>query len=582
MGHEGQDIFLKDMLVFLFAAGVIVPALRLIRVPAVAGFLVAGVVLGPYGLGTFEDIWAPVQFVTVGEPEAAEPFAELGILFLLFLIGLELSFTKLWRMKEAVFGAGVLQTTASATAIGAALWLFGMDPRAAAIIGLALALSSTAIVMQMLTSEHRATGPTGKTALGVLLFQDILVAPILILISFLSAESGGSILGDVFRALGEGLLALVVIIAIGRFAVRPVFRLAAEAGGRDFLMAVTLFTVIGAAVITASAGLSVALGAFLAGLLLGETEFRHQAEVDLDPFKGLLLGIFFMTVGMSVDLVVLVELAPLVLGGLAALIALKLVIAWTSTRLAGASRPAATEAAFLLAPAGEFAFVVMAAATSAGLLTTQQATPVTAIAGVSMLLIPVTSRLGQMLAKQTTSRPSEPPEPVSETDYTDRDGHVIVAGFGRVGRTIARVLAEANTDVVVIERDPTLVQQGRDSGWQISIGDAGRPEMLDAAGLAGASMIVITVDNATIAKRMVEAVRRKRPALPILVRARDPEHGRQLEAAGANHVIPDAIEAALQLSGRVLEEFGYAGETVRDLLAAEREEAYRTGTRETS
>lgn len=580
MGHEGQDIFLKDMLVFLFAAGVIVPALRLVRVPAVAGFLIAGVVLGPYGLGKLEDIWAPVQYISVGEPEAAAPFAELGILFLLFLIGLELSFEKLWRMKEAVFGAGALQAVASATLIGVALWLFGLEPGAAAIIGLALALSSTAIVMQMLTSEHRATGPTGKTALGVLLFQDILVAPILILISFLSAESGGSILGDVFRALGEGLLALVVIIAVGRFAVRPVFRLAARAGGRDFLMAVTLFTVIGAAVITASAGLSVALGAFLAGLLLGETEFRHQAEVDLDPFKGLLLGIFFMTVGMSIDLVVLVELAPLVLGGLAALLALKLVIAWTSTRLVGASRPAATEAAFLLAPAGEFAFVVMASATAAGLLTTQQATPVTAIAGVSMLLIPLTSRLGQILAKRMTPPEAEPSEP--DALYTDRDGHVIVAGFGRVGRTIARVLSEANTDVVVVERDPALVQQGRDGGWQISIGDAGRPEMLDAAGLAGASMIVITVDDAMIAKRMVEAVRRKRPALPILVRARDAEHGRQLEAAGANHVIPDAIEAALQLSGRVLEEFGYAGETVRDLLAAEREEAYRTGTRETS
>lgn len=580
MGHEGQDIFLKDMLVFLFAAGVIVPALRLVRVPAVAGFLIAGVVLGPYGLGKLEDIWAPVQYISVGEPEAAAPFAELGILFLLFLIGLELSFEKLWRMKEAVFGAGALQAVASATLIGVALWLFGLEPGAAAIIGLALALSSTAIVMQMLTSEHRATGPTGKTALGVLLFQDILVAPILILISFLSAESGGSILGDVFRALGEGLLALVGIIAIGRFAVRPVFRLAARAGGRDFLMAVTLFTVIGAAVITASAGLSVALGAFLAGLLLGETEFRHQAEVDLDPFKGLLLGIFFMTVGMSIDLVVLVELAPLVLGGLAALLALKLVIAWTSTRLVGASKPAATEAAFLLAPAGEFAFVVMASATAAGLLTTQQATPVTAIAGVSMLLIPLTSRLGQMLARNMTPPAAQPSEP--EAHYTDRDGHVIVAGFGRVGRTIARVLSEANTDVVVIERDPTAVQQGRDGGWQISIGDAGRPEMLDAAGLAGASMIVITVDDAMVAKRMVEAVRRKRPALPILVRAQDAEHGRELEAAGANHVIPDAIEAALQLSGRVLEEFGYAGETVRDLLAAEREEAYRTGTRETS
>lgn len=580
MGHEGQEIFLKDMLVFLFAAGIIVPALRLVRVPAVAGFLIAGVVLGPYGLGTLEDLWAPVHFITVGEPEAAAPFAELGILFLLFLIGLELSFEKLWRMKDAVFGAGALQSVASAITIGVALWLIGLEPAAAAIIGLALALSSTAIVMQMLTNEHRATGPTGKAALGVLLFQDILVAPILILISFLSAESGGSLAGDVLRALGEGLIALVVIVAIGRFAVRPVFRLAAQAGGRDFLMAVTLLTVIGAAVITASAGLSVALGAFLAGLLLGETEFRHQAEVDLDPFKGLLLGIFFMTVGMSIDLAVIVELAPVVLGGLAAMLALKLAIAWTSTRLFGAARPVATEAAFLLAPAGEFAFVVMASATAAGLLTSQQATPVTAIAGLSMLLIPATSRLGQFLAKRFKS-PQPEQEPDTES-FEGLDGHVIIAGFGRVGRTIARVLSEANTDIVIVENDPALVRQGRRKGWQVSIGDAGRPEMLDAAGLAGASMVVVTVDNTASARQMVEAVRRRRPALPIMVRARDAEHGRELQAAGATYVIPDAIEAALQLSGRVLEEFGYANETVRDLLAAEREEAYRAGTTETS
>ncbi|MAN72671.1 MAG: portal protein [Henriciella sp.] len=581
MGHEGQEIFLKDMLVFLFAAGVIVPALRMLRIPAVAGFLIAGVVLGPYGLGTLEDLWAPVQFVTVAEPEAAEPFAELGILFLLFLIGLELSFEKLWRMRQAVFGTGALQAFASSTAIGTGLWLLGLEPAAAAVIGLALALSSTAIVMQTLTTEHRATGPTGRTALGVLLFQDILVAPILILIGFLSAESGdGGLAGDVLRALGEGLLALVVIVAIGRFAVRPAFRLAAKAGGRDFLMAVTLFTVIGAAVISATAGLSVALGAFLAGLLLGETEFRHQTEIDLDPFKGLLLGIFFMTVGMSIDLAVALELAPLVLGGLASLIALKLVIAWVSTRLFGASAGVATESAFLLAPAGEFAFVVMAAATGAGLLTTQLATPVTVIAGLSMLLIPLTSKIGQMIAAryQEADETEHPPT----QDFSELDGHVIIAGFGRVGRTITRILDETNTDLVILERDPALVRAGRQDGWQVSFGDAARPEMLEAAGLDGASMVVITVDDADAARDMVAAVRRLRPALPILARARDAEHGRDLEAAGATFIIPDAIEAALQLSGRVLSEFGYANETVRDLLASEREEAYRQGTREPS
>lgn len=582
MGHEGQDLFLKDILVFLFAAGVIVPALRQVRVPAVAGFLLAGIVLGPHGLGALEHLWAPVQFITVAEPEAAEPFAELGILFLLFLIGLELSFEKLWGMKRLVFGAGGLQAIASAAAIGFGLWGLGMEPRAAAIIGLALALSSTAIVMQTLTSEHRATGPTGRASLGVLLFQDILVAPILILVGFLAAEGGGTIAGSVARALIEGLIALIVIVLVGRFLVRPVFRLAAVAGGRDFLMAVTLFTVIGAAVITASAGLSVALGAFLAGLLLGETEFRHQTEVDLDPFKGLLLGIFFMTVGMSIDLAVILDTAPLILGGLAALLALKLLIAWVSLRLFSGSPAVATESSFMLAPSGEFAFVVMAAATGAGLLSAATASPVTAIAGLSMLLIPLTARAGTLIAARLWPAKPDTDTGLSPQDFSDRSGHVIIAGFGRVGRTIARLLDEANTELVILERKAPAVRDGRKEGWQVSLGDGARPEILEVAGIEGASMVVVTVDDPVSARQMVEAARRMRPDIPIFARARDPEHGDDLRGAGATHIVPDAIEAALQLAGRVLGEFGYANETVRDLLAAERGEAYREGTREDS
>ena len=572
MGHEGQELFLKDLLVFLFAAGVIVPAFRLLKLPSVAGFLLAGVALGPYGLGTLEHLWKPLQYISVSEPEAAAPFAELGVLFLLFLIGLEMSFEKLWDMRKIVFGAGGTQAILSAAAIGFTLWAFGINPQAAAVIGLALALSSTAIVMQTLTSERRAASPAGRATLGVLLFQDVLVAPILIFVGFLSPENSVDIASSVLRALFEGLIALIVIVLIGRFVLKHVFRLAARAGGRDFLMAITLFTVIGAGVMTGTAGLSVALGAFLAGLLLGETEFRPQTEVDLDPFKGLLLGIFFMTVGMSIDLNVVVQIAPIVIGGLAALLILKLAVAWISARLFAGPAPVATEAAFLLAPAGEFAFVVMAAASAAGVLSSGLATPVTAIAGISMLLIPLTSRLGTSLARRITPTAEDG---LPNEDFTDREGHVVVAGFGRVGRTIARILSEENADIVILERSFHSVQAGRNEGWQVSLGDAARKEMLEVAGAAGASLFVVTVDDAGSATAMVRAIRSLRPTVPILARARDAGHGQSLRQAGATYVIPDAIEAGLQLAGRVLQEFGYANETVRDLIAAERDEEYR-------
>ena len=572
MGHEGQEIFLKDMLVFLFAAGVIVPAFRVLKLPAVAGFLIAGVALGPHGLGTLEHLWAPLQFITVSDPEAAAPFAELGVLFLLFLLGLELSFEKLWDMKRIVFGAGGVQAILSAALIATGLWLFGVNAQASAVIGLALALSSTAIVMQVLTSEHRAATPAGRTALGVLLFQDILVAPILIFVSFLSPETGVNIMQSVLRALFEGLIAIVIIVFLGRFVLQHVFRLAARSGGRDFLMALTLFVVIGAAVMTGMAGLSVALGAFLAGLLLGETEFRHQTEVDLDPFKGLLLGIFFMTVGMSIDLAVIADLAPIVLGGLAGLIMLKTLVAWAAARVFAGPAPAATESAFLLAPAGEFAFVVMAAAAGAGILAPELTTPVTAIAGLSMLLIPVMSRIGQSLARRVRQPETES---LDNNDFSEREGHVVIAGFGRVGHTIARILADEQADIVILERSFHSVHMGRNEGWQVQLGDAARKEILEVAGAHGASLFVVTVDDAISAENMVRAIRALRPNVAILARARDVEHGKSLRQAGATFVIPDAIEAGLQLAGRVLQEFGYANETVRDLIASERDEEYR-------
>lgn len=575
---HGNEVLIKDAIVFLFAAGIVVPLFRVLRLPAVVGFILAGIALGPQGLGALSERWPALEFITVSEPAAAAPFAELGVLFLLFLLGLELSFQRLWELRRSVFGAGGMQAGLSALVIALAGLAFGLDPFAAITVGLALALSSTAIVMQLLQEQRRAATPVGRTALAVLLFQDILVAPILIFVGFVAMDSSQSLGAIIGEALIQGLLAVLVIVLIGRFLLARVFHMAARAGGRDFLMALTLLTVVGAAVITASAGLSLALGAFLAGLLLGETEFKHQTEVDLEPFKGLLLGLFFLTVGMSLDLGAIASLWPAVLAGLTAMLVAKFLIAMLASRLFAGPMPMSIETAAFLAPAGEFAFVILAAATAGGIIDGQAATLVAAIAGLSMLIIPFLARLGGMVAERLTPPPEV--ETVDEMDASTLSGHVIIAGFGRVGHTIADLLAGEGAELVALECDARRVLSGRAEGWKVYLGDAARAEILNTAGIERAALVIVTVDDAASAEAMVRTARTTRPDIEVLARAQDASHAQRLVAAGANFVIPDAIEAGLQLAGRALMEFGYAGETVRDRIAVEREGEYRKGSEE--
>ncbi len=581
MAVEGHDVWLKDAAVFLVAAGVIVPALKAVRISAVLGFLLAGLALGPFLLGRYVDDFPLLEWVTISDPEAAAPFAELGVLFLLFLLGLELSFKRLWALRLAVFGAGGMQAVASAAAIGAACFYLGLVGPAALVIGLALALSSTAIVMQILSEERRVATPTGRATLAVLLMQDILVAPILILAGFLARDADGRIGAALLEAAIQGTIAILVILILGRFLLRPAFRLVAKVGGRDLMMAIILATVVGASLLTAEAGLSLALGAFLAGLLLGETEFKHQAEVDLEPFKGLLLGVFFTTVGLSLDLGAVWDNAALVLGGLAALLVIKFLVVFAAVRAFAGGNAVALETAFLLAPAGEFAFVILASATTGGVVAPDTATIVIAIAGLSMLLTPGFAVVGKRLAAsiEARSETSEtPPETLDQlSDLTD---HAIIAGMGRVGRAAARVLEAEGVEVLALDRNANKVKEVRKEGWRVYYGDASNPDILIKAGAEQAALFVVTADDPDKACAMVKAIREQRGDATILARARDVEHGQQLREAGATHVTPEAIEAALQMAGRALEDFGVPGDAVRDRLNHERDEEYARIERE--
>ena len=575
MVHGGQEALIKDALVFFVAAGLVVPVLRAAKLPAVVGFILAGVALGPSGFSAFSDQVPILEYVTISDPAAAAPLAELGVLFLLFLLGLELSFQKLWALKRTVFGAGTVQAILSAVVIGYALLLIGLPATEAAIIGLALALSSTAIVMQLMVENKKATTPVGRSSLGVLLFQDILVAPILIFVGFTASRGEADLSTVLIQALFNGLLALIVIIAIGRYLLRHLFRLAINAGGRDFLMAITLLTVVGASVITYNAGLSLALGAFLAGLLLGETEFKHQTEIDLEPFKGLLLGLFFMTVGLAINLSVVLDNWQVVLSGLVAMLMIKAVLAFIAVRIFAGDTATSLETSFLLAPAGEFAFVIVGAGLAAGSIAVGTSAIVTAIVALSMLVIPASWRLGVWLAKAISTTP---PSHQIPSDFSANEGHVIVAGLGRVGRAVTHILEREQAEIVGLDTNPKTVSHQRALGRQIYFGDGGRKEVLQKAGLAHAGLVVVTLDNQLSAESMVKTARHSRPDIPILARARDADHAQLLYQAGATFVIPDAIEAGLQMSARALEQMGYESEAVQTLISSERETEYRMAT----
>ncbi|MBX6427251.1 MAG: cation:proton antiporter [Variibacter sp.] len=561
--------WLKDVCVFLAVAGLIVPLFRRARISAVLGFLIAGVLVGPYGLGALADDHPWIRYLTIEDRARVEPFAELGVMFLLFTIGLELSFARLWSLRRYVLGIGGAQVVVSAAAIGgAALALAGTDTDEAIVLGMALAMSSTAIAMQLLQEQGRAASAPGRISLAVLLFQDLMVAPILFITGVLGR-------GEQHLALGLGLAllqaaaAIAVIVGAGRYVLRPLLRLAGRTGSRDLIMAIALLIVLGIAGATAAAGMSAALGAFLAGLLLGETEYRQQIEVDLEPFKGLLLGLFFITVGMSIDVSAALADAHWLVLAAAALIAAKALILFLVARAFGVGMAASAEVALRLPQAGEFAFVVVALAAADGLFAPALAQFTLALVGLSMMVTPLLSLAAARLGRDLQRLDHGDSLPDAEAGLLEN--HVVIGGFGRVGQTIARLLECENVPFVALDTNGGLVTQERRAGRMVFFGDAGRLEMLDRAGAARACAFVVTLDSPVAAERMVANARKRNPDALVVARATDHAHAARLFALGAVGVIPEAVEASLQLAGRLLEGLEFPEDVVARRLAQARE-----------
>jgi monovalent cation:H+ antiporter-2, CPA2 family len=557
----------SDALVVLGTAGVVVPLVRRFGLSPVLGYLGAGAILGPLGLGSFIEQIPVLYWLTVVDAKNVSSIAELGVVFLLFLIGLELSFERLLTMRRLVFGLGFLQVTLCTAVLGAIILVAGYKPAAAAIIGACLSLSSTAIVIEVLSNQRRISTAAGRASFSILLAQDLAVVPILLFVSILGASNGGTIGSSLLLALAQAALATAMIIAVGRLLLRPLFRLVASAGTNELFVAATLFVIVGTAVVSSLVGLSMALGAFLAGLLLAETEFRKAIETTIEPFKGLLLGVFFFTVGMGIDFRELAReplwLFTCVLG----LVSLKGVLIAGLARLFRVPRPAAIETALLLGPGGEFAFVIVALATALQLLTPTTASFTLAVTSLSMAAIPLLAQLARRITAGIEARKAVDPI-LTVAPPSDARKRAIVVGHGRVGQIVCDLLERHRVPFLAADSNPAAVAQYRRRGREVYYGDAVNAAFLQSCGLMQATAVIVTIHGQAAIDEIVRIVRRIRPDIPIVSRARDATHARHLYKIGVTDAVPETIEASLQLSEAALINLGLqAGPVIASIHA---------------
>ena len=544
----------KDAVLFLATAGIVVPLFRRWNISPILGFLGAGVVLGPFGLGALAGQFPWLAAVTVDNPKDIQQLAEFGVVFLLFMIGLELSWERLRLMRRYVFGMGGLQVALSGAAIAGGAMLLGQPPIAAAAIGAALALSSTAVVMPLLAERKRQHSQAGRATFAVLLFQDLAVAPILITLAVLGRQGDSAFVLKDLLAFAPAVLGLLALFVIGRVLLRPMLRSVAKAKSEELFMAASLLVVIGAGLLAALTGLSMALGAFVAGLLLAETEYRHEVERTIEPFKGLLLGLFFVSIGIGLDLSRLFADPLPILGMAVGLMMLTGSVVFGLGLLFGLKPRVALEAALLLAAGGEFAFVILDSAMGAGVVSQSAGQTILVASTLSMICIPFLASIGARLG----GRPGAAPDAVSvEPDGSSPpDSGVLVIGYGRVGKLVGDMLRRHDIPWVGVERDPRLVESGRRGGARIYFGDASRAEFLKHCGLDSARALIITMDSPEGAEAVVATVREMRPELTIVARARDARHAKRLYELGATDAVPETIEASLQLSEAALVEIG--------------------------
>ena len=555
---------LSQIAVFLAAAVIAVPLFRRFRLGAILGYLAAGVAIGPSGLAI------------IGGVDSVMHVAELGIVMLLFVIGLELQPSRLWVLRKSVFGLGTAQVITTASAIACVALLLGLAAPAAIVIGLSLALSSTAFVLQTLAERGELTTRHGRSSFAILLFQDIAVIPMIALIPLLGIGEDIPAGTQAWLAAGEAIAAIAAIVFGGRYLLRPIFRIIAKSGIEEIFTAAALLVVIGTALLVSSVGLSMSLGAFLAGMLLADSEFRHELEASIEPFKGLLLGLFFISVGMSVDLSLIgsepVRIAAIVTG----LMLIKAVVLFAIARISGQSVANARSLAATLSQGGEFAFVLLAIAADGGIIGPEMAGSLVIAVTISMALTPLTMAIDDALRRRNNAKTEEAFEEI-ESD----DASIIIAGFGRVGQIVARTLTVRDIHFTALDISSDQIEVVRRFGNNKAYyGDASRLDVLRAANAQAAKLFVLAIDDIEASVHTAETVRKHFPNLKIYARARNRFHAYRLMDVGVDYLIRETLGSALELAENVLLQTGVASWEARDTISTFRAHDERTMVRQ--
>jgi CPA2 family monovalent cation:H+ antiporter-2 len=541
----------SDALVILGAAGLVIPAFARFRISPVIGFILVGALVGPAGLGALVGDVPWLYYLTISSPESIEPFAEFGIILLLFSIGLELSFRRLWMMRRLVFGTGAGELIGSALLIGVAIHMIGQNWPGALGLGFALALSSTALVLPLVGT----TSAVGRGAFAMLLFEDLALVPIIFVLGALAPTASGDGWTNIAGVALRGGLTVVAMYVGGRLVLPRLFGQAARTKSPELFLAASLLVVIVASVATTAAGLSPIVGALLAGLLIAETEYHSEVEVITAPFKGLALGVFLITVGMSLDLRLIVQNWPALLAAVVGVIAVKAVVTFLFLRVAQARRGVAAETGLLMGSPSETTLIVLATAAQAQLILPSTATFWQTVTAIGLTITPLLAKLGSVVSRRIESRSSADPGDIEIA--ADGPGTVVI-GFGRVGRMVADMLAVHDQRYVAVEADIDSVTAARRHGYPVLFGDVARAELVDRLKLQTARALILTMDDPVLTVRLTRTVRALAPALPIIARARDTAHAAELYRAGATDAVPETLESSLQLSEAVLVDLGVA------------------------
>ena len=542
---------LSDALVILGAAGIVIPAFARFRISPVIGFILIGLLVGPAGLGSLSIYYPWLNYVTISNREAIEPFAEFGIILLLFSIGLELSFKRLWGMRRLVFGVGAAELLLGGFFIGLALYLLGTSLTASVALGLALALSSTALVLPLTD----ASTAVGRSALAMLLFEDLAIVPIIFALGALSPHVGLAGLTNMVNVLLAGAAVVAAMLVLGRIFLPRLFAQAARTKSPELFLAASLLVVIVASLATAAVGLSPIVGAIIAGILIAETDYHDEVEVITAPFRGLALGVFLITVGMSVDVRVIIDNWQTLLAAVLGVLAIKAVVTALLLRLSGATAAVAAETGVVMSSPSETTLIVLAAASVAGLITRETAAFWQIVTAIGLTITPLLAKLGQ-LAGRGVEAPSEDGIPLPGAG--DGSPPVIIIGYGRVGQLVAEMLKLHNRRYLAVDSDVDAVAAARRAGDPVIFGDVSRSELVDRLNLGHAEALVLTMDDPVLTVRLTKRVRSGSPNLTIVARARDPLHAAELYRAGATDAVPETIESSLQLSEAVLVDLGMA------------------------